>query len=79
MAWTSQQGTQNGNTTVTWTVGPHSSLSTHDAVVVKPEAGNSGLQIEHITVNRNPTTYAVRLRVAGSGAMSFRFAAEQMD
>lgn len=79
MAWTSTQVTQNGNEAVTWSIGPHSSLSTHDCVVLRPDSGNSGLRIEHMTVYRNPTRYAVRVRVVGSNAMAFRFAAEQMD
>ena len=79
MAWTSSQVTQNGNTTVTWSIGPHSSLSTHDCVVMRPDSGNSGLRIEHITVSRNPTVYKVRVQVVGSGAMAFRFSAEQMN
>jgi hypothetical protein len=79
MAWTSTQVTQNGNTTVTWSVGPHSSLSTHDCVVLRPESGNSGMRIEYTTVFRNPTRYHMRVRVVGSDAMAFKFAAEQMD
>jgi hypothetical protein len=79
MAWTSTQVTQNGNTTVTWGIGPHSSLSTHDCVVLRPVSGSSGMRIEHITVYRNPTKYHVRVRVLGTDAMAFRFAAEQMD
>jgi len=79
MAWTSNQATQNGNTTVTWWVGPHSSLSTHDCIVLRPESGNSGMRIEQTTVYRNPTKYAVKIRVVGSDAMAFKLAAEQMD
>jgi hypothetical protein len=79
MAWTSTQVTQNGNTTVTWTIGPHSSLSTHDCVVLRPVSGNSGMRIEHKTVYRNPTKYNVRVRVVGSDAMAFKFSAEKMD
>ncbi len=37
------------------------------------------MRIEHNTVYRNPTRYKVRVRVVGADAMSFRFAAEQMD
>ncbi len=79
MAWTSTQVTQNGNSTVTWSIGPHSSLSTHDAIVMQPDSGDSGLRIDHITVSRNPTVYQVRLQVVGSDAMAFRFSAEQMN
>lgn len=79
MAWTSTQVTQNGNTTVTWSIGPHSSVSNHDAIVMRPDSGNSALRIEHIDAFRNPVKYNVRVRVVGSGAMAFRFAAEQMD
>jgi hypothetical protein len=79
MSWTSTQITQNGNTTLTWSVGPHSSVSTHDAIVVRPSSGTSRLEIESINVKINPTNYHIRVRVIGSGAMAFRFSAEQMD
>jgi hypothetical protein len=79
MAWTSQSGTQNGNTTLPWTIGPHSSLSTADAIVVRPTSGNSGLRINDVTVRLNPTRYIVSLTVVGGGAMAFKFSAEEMD
>ena len=79
MAWTSTQVTQNGNTTTTWSIGPHSSLSTADAIVVRPSAGNSGLRINSVTARINPTRYDVSVTVAGSGAMAFKFSAEEMD
>lgn len=79
MAWTSTQITQNGNTTMTWSIGPHSSVSTHDAIVVGPTSGNSRLEIESIRVRRNPTNYHIRVRVIGTGAVAFRFYAERMD
>ena len=79
MAWTSQSATQNGNTTATWTIGPHGSLSTHDAVVIRDDAGNSGIRLHHITVRRNPLVYQARVEVVGAGAVAFRFAAEQMN
>lgn len=79
MAWTSTSATQNGNTTTTWTIGPHGSLSTHDAVVIRHDAGNSGIRLHHVTVRRNPLVYQARVEVVGSGAVAFRFAAEQMD
>jgi len=79
MAWTSTQITQNGNTTATWSVGPHSSVSTHDAIVPRPESGSSRLEITSIRVRQSPTNYHITVRVHGSDAMAFRFAAEQMD
>lgn len=79
MAWTSQSATQNGNSTAIWTIGPHSSLSTHDCVVIRDDAGNSGIRLHHITVRRNPLVYQARVEVVGAGAVAFRFAAEQMD
>jgi len=79
MAWTSQAATQNGNTMVTWTIGPHGSLSTHDAVVIRHDAGNSGIRLHDITIVRNPLVYRARVEVIGAGAVAFRFAAEQMD
>jgi len=79
MAWTSSQVTQNGNTTVTWNVGPHSSLSSHDAIVLRPTSGSSGMRLESTTVKISPTQYQMSVRVLGSGAMAFKFAAEQMN
>jgi hypothetical protein len=79
MSWTSAAATQNGNTTVTWTIGPHGSLSTHDAVVIRHDAGNSGIRLHHITVRASPLVYQANVEVVGAGAVAFRFAAEQMD
>jgi len=78
MAWTTNQVTQNGNTTVSWNV-TGSALSTHDAIVVKPTSGGSGLRINSITARLGPTRYSVSVSVVGAGAMAFRLAAEQMD
>lgn len=78
MAWTTGTVTQNGNTTTGWVI-TGSALSTHDAVVVKPTAGSSCLRVNSITVCLSPTRYIVSLSVVGGGAMSFQFAAEQMD
>lgn len=78
MAWTTGQVTQNGNTTGSWTISG-SALTTHDAVVLRPTSGNSGMRIEATTVFRNPLRYVVSVRVLGAGAMAFRFSAEAMD
>ncbi|SFQ14446.1 hypothetical protein SAMN05216419_10744 [Nitrosomonas cryotolerans] len=78
MSWTTGTVTQNGNTTLCWTI-TGSALSTHDNVVVGPIAGCSRLRINSIDVGRCPNQYRVCVRVLGSGAMSFRFYAEQMD
>jgi hypothetical protein len=78
MAWTTGQVTQNGNTTLSWVI-TGSALSTHDAVVVGPTSGSSGLRINSVTVRRSPTSYTVSLSVIGAAAMAFRFSAEQMD
>jgi hypothetical protein len=78
MSWTTNQVTQNGNTTVSWTV-TGSALSTHDAIVVKPTSGSSGLRINSITARIGPTQYTVSVSVVGAAAMAFRLAAEQMD
>lgn len=78
MAWTTNQVTQNGNTTGTWTI-TGGSLSNHDAIVVKPESGSSGLSINSITARISPNRYSVSVTVNGGVAMAFRFAAEQMD
>ena len=79
MAWTSAFATQNGNTTLNWTIGPHSSLSTHDAVVIRHEAGSSTICLEEVCVTAPPTRYVARVRVAGAAAVAFRFSAEQMN
>jgi len=79
MAWTSTQVTQNGNSTATWSIGPHGALSSHDAIVLRPASGSSGMRVETTTVRISPVRYAVGVRVIGAGAMAFRFAAEQMD
>ncbi len=78
MAWTTNQVTQNGNTTATWVI-TGGALSTHDAIVVRPTSGSSGLRINNIVARINPTSYTVSLSVIGAGAMAFRFSAEQMD
>ena len=79
MSWTSTQVTQNGNTTLTWSIGPHSSLSPADAIVVRPTSGSSGLRINSVTARLNPVRYDVSVSVAGSVAMAFKFSAEEMD
>jgi hypothetical protein len=78
MSWTTNQVTQNGNTTTSWVV-TGGSLSTHDAVVLRPETGSSSMRINSITVGINPTSYTISVSVIGAGAMGFRFSAEQMD
>lgn len=78
MSWTTNQVTQNGNTTATWTI-TGSALTTHDAVVPRPTSGSSCLRINNIRVCLSPTRYLVSLSVVGSGAMAFRFSAEAMD
>lgn len=78
MAWTTNQVTQNGNTTASWII-TGSALSNHDAVVVKPESGSSGLRINDITARQSPNRYDVSVTVVGGAAMAFRFAAEAMD
>jgi hypothetical protein len=79
MAWKSVQLTQNGNTTTTWSFGPHSSISYHDAIVVGPEAGRSRVEIERIRVRTGPVNYLITVRVTGAGAMVYRLFAEQMN
>ncbi len=78
MSWTTGQITQNGNTTASWII-TGSALSNHDAVVVKPESGSSGLRINNIIARRSPNSYEVSVTVVGSGAMAYRFSAEAMD
>jgi hypothetical protein len=78
MAWTSNMVTQNGNTTLTWSVSG-GALSTHDCIVVKPVSGSSGIRITNVTAFLSPTRYHVTVQVAGAGAMAFRLCAERMD
>ncbi len=79
MAWTANQVTQNGNTTVTWTT-TGSSLSTHDAVVVGLTSGTSSrIRLEWVEAGRSPTSYRTRVRVVGSNAVALRHYAEQMN
>lgn len=79
MSWTSVPLTQNGNTTLFWTVGPHSSLSDRDAVVINYDSGSSRICLEEVCIVPNPIRYRLRVRVDGPGAVAFRFSAEQMD
>lgn len=78
MAWTTDQVTQNGNTTLSWSISG-GALTNHDAIVVKPTSGSSGLRINSITARISPNRYSVSLTVVGAVAMAFRFAAEAMD
>ena len=76
MAQTSNQVTQNGNSTQNWTL---TGVSTHEAIVLKPETGTSQMELERIRVGINPTRYELRVRVIGAAAMAFRVSSEQMD
>jgi hypothetical protein len=78
LAWTSTIVTQNGNTTVTWSISG-GSVSSHDCIVVQPISGSSGLRLTSKTVFRSPTRYHVTVQVVGSGAMAYRFKAEAMN
>ncbi len=78
MAWHSVLLTQNGNSVVTWGFGPGGSISRKDNVVVGPESGNSHIEIERCRVRAN-RNYLLTTRVTGSGAVGFRFWAEEMD
>ena len=79
MAWTTNQVTQNGNTTVTW-IATGSALSTHDCVVAGLTSGtNSCIRIDSIERCVDPTSYRIRITVIGSQAVAFRCYAEQMD
>ena len=79
MAWTANQVTQNGNTTVTWlTTG--SALSAHDAVVVGLTSNTSSrIRLNWVEMGRTPTSYRTNVRVVGAAAVAFRHFAEQMD
>ena len=79
MAWFSTPLTQNGNSTLTWSFGPHFRISTHDAIVVGPFSGSSRCEIERIRVRQGPTNYLITVRVTGAAAVGYRFFAEQMN
>lgn len=79
MAWTSNQVTQNGNSTKTWTA-TGGSLSNRDCIVVGQTVNsNSCLRIERIDRCVNPKKYRITVKVIGSDAVAFRAYAEQMD
>ena len=78
MSWTANTVTQNGGSTVTWTT-TGGALSTHDAIVVGPVAGNSGLRLGDVTVSTGPTSYTAPVTVAGGFAMAFRFSGTKVD
>jgi hypothetical protein len=78
MSWTSTQVTQNGNSTVGWDISG-SSLSNADAIVVRLVSGGSGLRINSVTARVGPNRYHVNVSVIGSGAVAFKFSAEEMD
>ena len=78
MSWTTSQVTQNGNSTVGWNISG-SALSNADAIVVRPTSGSSGLKINSVTARVGPNRYNVSVSVIGSGAVAFRFSAEEMD
>ena len=79
MAWKSTIASQNGNSVETrcYTKGG-SDMTNHDAVVVGPISGSSSIEIQRIRVWRDPR-YCITTRTIGSGAVSFRFYAEQMN
>ena len=77
MSWTANTVTQNGGSTVTWTT-TGGALSTHDAIVVGPVAGNSGLRLGDVTVSMGPS-YTAPVTVAGGVAMAFRFSGTRVD
>ncbi len=80
MAWTTNQVTQNGNTTVNnWTI-TGGALSRHDAVVINLRSSNSGVRLNSVTVRLTPSLrYVCSVSVVGGEAAAFRFSAEQMD
>lgn len=78
MSWTSPQVTQNGNSTVPYTI-TGSALSHADAIVVRTVSGSSGIKINSVTARVVPNRYDVNVSVIGSGAVAFKFSAEEMD
>lgn len=79
MAWKSTPLTQNGNSTRTWSFGPHPSISTHDVIVVGPFSGSSRCEIERIRVRQGATNYLITVRVTGASAVGYRLFAEKMN
>lgn len=78
MAWRSTPLNQAGNSTFIWNFsgGP---LTTHDVVVVGPEAGTSFVEIERLRVRQGPPRYTIQVRVDGAAAVRYRFYAEQIN
>jgi hypothetical protein len=79
MAWHSVLLAQNGNTRTTWSFGPNSQLTRKDNIVVGPETGSSYIEIERVRVRAQPLNYLITTFVSGTGAVGFRFWAEEMD
>jgi hypothetical protein len=69
----SNQVTQNGNTTRTWTLSG-SGVSNHDTVVVQLDNTTPSTSIELMNVRGliNPNRYVVDVKVIGPDAVAFR-------
>jgi hypothetical protein len=80
MSWTSGQASQNGNSTLVWTLGPFPSISSHDVIVLGLLSAtfDSGVRIDNLVV-RTGGRYSITVTVIGAGAVSFRFHGLQID
>ncbi|MDQ1589850.1 MAG: hypothetical protein QOG71_477 [Pyrinomonadaceae bacterium] len=78
MSWTSVQATQNGNTTLTYTISG-SALSVADDVVIRGVSGSSGIRLNSVTLFLKPTRYKASVSIIGTEQVKFKFSAEEMD
>jgi hypothetical protein len=90
MSWTSSGVTQNGNTTLIWTLGPHPVVSEHDVIVIRVAAGGGAprIRINSVTVGLPAVPrlagtglafYEVSVSTIGAGPVAFRFSGMAID
>ena len=90
MSWTSTKVSQPGNSTLTWSLGPHPAVSTHDSIVLNLEAGDgpSTIQINTVAVvlptqprlaGTGFATYLISISVIGPDPMKFRLSGAAID
>jgi hypothetical protein len=75
----STQVTQNGNTTLNWTIsggGGGNAISNNDVMTLQLDnsgTANTGVQISNIVGFINPNRYSMNVTVVGPDAVAFRF------
>ena len=90
MSWTSSGATQNGNTTLLWSIGPHPAVSEHDTIVIRVAAGGGvpKIRINNTTVGlpamprlagTGLAFYEISVSTIGAGPVSFRFSGMPVD